>query len=784
MAEDGKSESRPDAAPLPPIAGKANDLEALRNAVVDAANVSGALWFSYLFVLIYLVVAVGSVTHRNLFFESPVKLPFLNVDLPLLGFFTLGPAIFLVVHAYVLLHFAMLADKVGAFHAELSAQIADDGIRTRLRRQLPSNIFVQFLAGPRELREGFTGLMLRLIAQISLVVGPLALLVLFQIQFLPYHHEAITWWHRLAIVADLVLLWILWPSVSRGETTSIRWGDFRDAKVAATGIASCIPVLFVFMVATFPGEWLHKSPLSVPLVPQIKGNSVSLITPHEFLFDGQVDLVDRKLRSLWANRMVLPNLDALPPNFSARGRHLQGAVLLGAILPKIDFTAAEMQDAAFNDADLREAKFACAESQVRLVSGNTAAKPDKRCSQLQRASFNDAKLDGATFAGAQLQDALFHDAKLQNVAFDDAKLHRARFVRAKLRGATFERAELHNVSLDSADLPGVSLFKQSLDRVSMTGANLRGAILTSASLRGAQLDNARLQGAVLQAALLDGASLDDAHLQGAILDRAQFRGGSLTRAKLQGASIRNAFLEGNYLNGADLRGASLRATRLVAASLVNVDLQGASIEHAELRDAKIAGAFIWRLDARYAKAQGTRIVEPQAAQGYTSNEDSDCRGTACEWTTERFADFKRMIETEVPEGDRRRQALERIASLDPDMPPPDDGRAGAWAELESKAAAIAASDERLIDEFHLLGCRVGEPPYVMQGLLPQLEVRFDKGSPVAAAIAAKFLREDCNTTPKLLSRAQVDWLRQIRDRPPPTPPVPAGDVPKRNQPTN
>jgi len=97
--------------------------------------------------------------------------------------------------------------------------------------------------------------------------------------------------------------------------------------------------------------------------------SVSLITPHEFLFDGQVDLVDRKLRSLWANRMVLPNLDALPPNFSARGRHLQGAVLLGAILPKIDFTAAEMQDAAFNDADLREAKFACAESQVLKSTG-------------------------------------------------------------------------------------------------------------------------------------------------------------------------------------------------------------------------------------------------------------------------------------------------------------------------------------------------------------------------------------------------------------------------------
>ena len=165
MAEDAKPEHKPEPPPPPAIAGKAKDLEALRNAVVDAANVSGALWFSYLFVLLYLVIAVGSVTHRNLFYENPVKLPFLNVDLPLIGFFTLGPAIFIVVHAYVLLHFAMLADKVGAFHAELQAQIVDDDIRTRLRRQLPSNIFVQFLAGPRELRIGLMGLMLRLIVQ-------------------------------------------------------------------------------------------------------------------------------------------------------------------------------------------------------------------------------------------------------------------------------------------------------------------------------------------------------------------------------------------------------------------------------------------------------------------------------------------------------------------------------------------------------------------------------------------------------------------------------------------
>jgi hypothetical protein len=105
------------------LAAKAHDLEAIRDAVVDAAAVSAGLWLSYLFVLFYLLVAAGAVTHKDLFLESPVKLPFLSVDLPLRGFFWLGPAIFLVVHAYVLLHFGMLSGKAREFDSELREQV-------------------------------------------------------------------------------------------------------------------------------------------------------------------------------------------------------------------------------------------------------------------------------------------------------------------------------------------------------------------------------------------------------------------------------------------------------------------------------------------------------------------------------------------------------------------------------------------------------------------------------------------------------------------------------------
>jgi hypothetical protein len=71
------------------------------------------------------------------------------------------------VHAYVLLHFVLLAGEAGDFDAELKAQIIDEEVRRRLRRQLPSNIFVQFLAGPPEVRKGVLGFLLRIIGSAS-----------------------------------------------------------------------------------------------------------------------------------------------------------------------------------------------------------------------------------------------------------------------------------------------------------------------------------------------------------------------------------------------------------------------------------------------------------------------------------------------------------------------------------------------------------------------------------------------------------------------------------------
>jgi hypothetical protein len=79
------------------FAMKAGDLDALQKSVEDAATVSIGFWLSYLFTLFYIGIAAESVTHRDLLLENPVKLPFLNIDLPLVDFFFVATILFLVI---------------------------------------------------------------------------------------------------------------------------------------------------------------------------------------------------------------------------------------------------------------------------------------------------------------------------------------------------------------------------------------------------------------------------------------------------------------------------------------------------------------------------------------------------------------------------------------------------------------------------------------------------------------------------------------------------------------
>ena len=79
------------------------DVQALEKSLNDSAARVSTIWISFLIFGLYLVVAASAVTHRQLLLEDPIKLPALNVDLPLIGFFFLTPILFVAFHVYVLI---------------------------------------------------------------------------------------------------------------------------------------------------------------------------------------------------------------------------------------------------------------------------------------------------------------------------------------------------------------------------------------------------------------------------------------------------------------------------------------------------------------------------------------------------------------------------------------------------------------------------------------------------------------------------------------------------------
>ena len=286
-------------------------------------------------------------------------------------------------------------------------QIGGGSIREGLRRQLPSNIFVQFLAGPTDVRDSAFGYLLRAIAWVTLVVAPVLLLLLMQIQFLPFHNSFITWAQRVALLADLVLLWWLWRRILSGREPG-RW-------LGPSWLWSIVVLAFTFgaflffwTAATLPGEWQEHHLPNWRVFPAFDENGKpTKVSLHDWVFKSRVrshkppPLAPFEHARLAWHLNIYEGLAIDDPEkvkwreyvFRARGRELKGAIFDLATLPKVDFEGAELDGASFASAQLQGASL--------------------KKAALQGASLDSAQLQGATLIGAQLQGASLEHARLQ-----------------------------------------------------------------------------------------------------------------------------------------------------------------------------------------------------------------------------------------------------------------------------------------------------------------------------------------------------------------------------------
>ncbi len=193
-------------------------LDALLASLNGSAERFQTLWFSFLGLTLYLAIAALATTHRNLLLGEPQVLPILNIKVELLPFYVIAPLLYLVFHFYLLMMLALLARTAAEFDKQLRTTLPREPERERYRAQVGNALFLQLLVGMKGERAGVNALLMGLIALTTIVLAPLATLVLMQMMFLPYHHLRITWWHRGIVVADLVLIprWKTWQTAQAG----------------------------------------------------------------------------------------------------------------------------------------------------------------------------------------------------------------------------------------------------------------------------------------------------------------------------------------------------------------------------------------------------------------------------------------------------------------------------------------------------------------------------------------------------------------------------------------
>jgi Pentapeptide repeats (8 copies) len=434
-----------------------------------ASDPAWSSWLAFLLLLTYVVVTLASVSHKALLLNSPVKLPIINADIPLVGFFQYAPALLLLVYLSLLVQHVVLARKYRKFTDAIASYEMETGTEHPARERVHSYVFSQIAAGPKP--NLITKFMMQLIVYVTFAVLPIITLLYFQIKFLPYHDVSITYWHRIAVILGFAMLILLTPLMQNTGPARRRW-DIKVGPQAEAWEASGTQVLLVllllpivlgfsWLMATVPNEWIDRrlgfvAPTSVRVGPE---EEAKLLNPlvRRIVYDRLPDDNDKG----WWRRWLL----------SYRVVIVEDTDLAADGDAKVVLRERNFRFALLNRSDLHRADLAWADLRGAQM-WKTLAKGKLKDAQLQGAFLKEAQLQGAQLNSAQLQGADLSNAQLQG-----AELSYANLQGADLRGAKLQGADLSYANLEGADLRGAKL----------QGANLAGAKVQGVDFASAEI---------------------------------------------------------------------------------------------------------------------------------------------------------------------------------------------------------------------------------------------------------------------------------------------------------
>jgi len=616
----------------PGLSKAADMLERVRAEAAELRNFT----ITFLSLLVYIAIIIADTTHEQILRIDPVKLPLLNVDIPIAGFYWFMPGFLFFIHLYILIQHYLFSQLAFRFRTVLESETDEETIN-HLRRSLGNLPFLHWLAGQHD---SFMNFLMNAITIVSLIIWPVWTFWWLQATFLPYHNNTIVWTQRIFLFLDVALIAYLWALILDDEDDASHWWQ---------------PLLK-------PLYWFFANPIKLFLwwlcrklteIPQFRwprwnnfienvNNSLGLTETdfsmgnHAGTFKSAVNrwfllvflmtalffslfvstVPDTWEDRLWSNALSYldSRIDSNKENFPVQKDNPRRNFPLTNWLHEqreVKLHEADLSD--FNPARIRELDECSDQKSKRhpasLNESEANVPVNPKTKELQKCYLVDGffprnlilnertliankdlppeilvRLDAKNEpsdpeALTKVQRFDLRGRHLEYADFRKSSLPNADLRRARLHATNFSDAKLDAVWLQSADISIADLSKARLPGADLSAAQLSGADLTSAHLPGANLAAANLEGSTLNFAELTGSNLSESQLSGADLSLAKLSNADLSSAQLQGANMALSKLTGANLKFAQLTGANLAMAQLIGVDLSSTQLNGAILEN-------------------------------------------------------------------------------------------------------------------------------------------------------------------------------------------------------------
>lgn len=445
--------------------------ESSAKALLDAANSASEkvalLHVTFLALCAYVLVIVFSTTDTDLLIGKGIKLPIVDVEIPIVGFYAAVPYLIVLVHFNLLLQLQLLSAKLYAFD-EAAAKDHEAG---RLHDQINIFPYNHYLVGrPSQLVRRLVAL----VVTITMLLLPLATLLVLQARFLAYQSELVTWAQRAATWLDIVVVTTLWPVImdrlfAPVLRRGLRWlshGRYFSGSQTKPLILGAAGLLTTMVLG-----------LALPLILVADGERIDRPTSFgtQILYSlRHLDLREKILLTKPVQPEVIADVFSVDAartetalrsieRLDLRNRSLRGINFDRAVIPKADLRSADLQRANMQwiqllDADVTHAKFQGANLEQAQLASALAMFAEFQGANLRFADLEGAYLSFAKFEGSYLRYANLQGARLDHVRFQGTDLRGAKLQGATLRNAHLQGANLQDVDLQHASLRGATLY--------------------------------------------------------------------------------------------------------------------------------------------------------------------------------------------------------------------------------------------------------------------------------------------------------------------------------------